>query len=103
MFVQVIGTKPVEERHRIDVAALEKFLGFKIPVIEQCKGEQCKPTDRLTAADGKKYVLQRKPPGKMLPSAHAVDREYRVITALQGAGFPVAKTLALCEDDTVIG
>jgi aminoglycoside phosphotransferase (APT) family kinase protein len=103
MFEQFIGTKPVEERHRIDVASLEKFLGFRIPVIEQFKGGQSNPTYRLTAADGKKYVLRRKPPGKLLPSAHAVDREYRVISALHGAGFPVAKSVVLCEDDGVIG
>ena len=103
MFEQFIGTKPVEERHRIDVASLEKFLGFRIPVIEQFKGGQSNPTYRLTAANGRKYVLRRKPPGKLLPSAHAVDREYRVISALHGAGFPVAKSVVLCEDDGVIG
>jgi aminoglycoside phosphotransferase (APT) family kinase protein len=48
-------------------------------------------------------VLRRKPPGKLLPSAHAVDREYRVISALHGAGIPVARTYALCQDDGVIG
>src|SRR5690348_13348714 len=103
MFEQFIGTKPVEERHRIDVASLEKFLGFKIPVIEQFKGGQSNPTYRLTAADGRKYVLRRKPPGKLLPSAHAVDREYRVITALHGTGVPVARTHGLCLDESVIG
>ena len=75
MFEQFIGTKPVEERHRIDVQRLEQFLGFKVPTIEQFKGGQSNPTYRLTAADGRKYVLRRKPPGKLLPSAHAVDRE----------------------------
>jgi aminoglycoside phosphotransferase (APT) family kinase protein len=103
MFEQFIGTKPVEERHRIDVASLEKFLGFGIPVIEQFKGGQSNPTYRLTAANGKKYVLRRKPPGKLLPSAHAVDREYRVIKALFEKRFPVAKPLVLCEDEAVIG
>jgi aminoglycoside phosphotransferase (APT) family kinase protein len=103
MFEQFIGTKPVDERHRIDVRALEKFLGFGIPAIEQFKGGQSNPTYRLTGANGKKYVLRRKPPGKLLPSAHAVDREYRVIAALHPVGFPVAKPLALCEDDSVIG
>jgi aminoglycoside phosphotransferase (APT) family kinase protein len=103
MFEQFIGTKPVEERHRIDQAALEGFLGFRIETIEQFKGGQSNPTYRLTAADGKKYVLRRKPPGKLLPSAHAVDREYRVISALHPVGFPVARPLALCEDESVIG
>jgi len=103
MFDQFIGTKPVEERHRIDVAALEKFLGFRIAQLEQFKGGQSNPTYRLSAADGKKYVLRRKPPGKLLPSAHAVDREYRVIKALHPTGFPVAKPHVLCEDESVIG
>jgi len=103
MFEQFIGTKPVEERHRIDTAALEKFLGFRIAQVEQFKGGQSNPTYRLTAQDGKRYALRRKPPGKLLPSAHAVDREYRVIKALHPSGFPVAKPLVLCEDESVIG
>jgi aminoglycoside phosphotransferase (APT) family kinase protein len=103
MFEEFIGTKPVEERHRIDRAALEVFLGFHIREIEQFKGGQSNPTYRLTAADGRRYVLRRKPPGKLLPSAHAVDREYRVISALHPVGFPVAKPLVLCEDESVIG
>jgi len=103
MFEQFIGTKPVEERHRIDVAVLESFLKFKISQIEQFKGGQSNPTYRIIAADGRRFVLRRKPPGKLLPSAHAVDREYRVIKALHPTGFPVAKPHALCEDESVIG
>src|SRR6185295_17959009 len=103
MFEQFIGTKPVEERHRIDVGALEKYLGFRIPTIEQFKGGQSNPTYRLTAADGRRFVLRRKPPGKLLPSAHAVDREFRVISALHPTGFPVARPYALCTDDGVLG
>jgi aminoglycoside phosphotransferase (APT) family kinase protein len=103
MFDQFIGTKPVEERHRIDVAALEKFLGFKISKVEQFKGGQSNPTYKLTSADSRGFVLRRKPPGKLLPSAHAVDREYRVIKALHPTGFPVAKPHVLCEDESVIG
>ena len=103
MFEQFIGTKPVEERHRIDAGSLQSFLGFPIARIEQFKGGQSNPTYRLTAADGKGYVLRRKPPGKLLPSAHAVDREYKVIKALHGVGFPVAKPHVLCEDESVIG
>ena len=103
MFEQFIGTKPVEERHRIDTAALEAFLKLKISGLEQFKGGQSNPTYRISAADGKKYALRRKPPGKLLPSAHAVDREFRVIAALHPTGFPVAKPLALCEDESVIG
>jgi aminoglycoside phosphotransferase (APT) family kinase protein len=103
MFEEFIGTKPVEERHRIEVAALEKFLGFRIASVEQFKGGQSNPTYRLSAADGRKYVLRRKPPGKLLPSAHAVEREYRVISALHPTGFPVARPHLLCEDEAVIG
>jgi len=103
MFEQFIGTKPVEERHRFDVPALEKYLGLKITNIEQFKGGQSNPTYRLTDSNGQKYVLRRKPPGKLLPSAHAVDREYRVIKALHPTGFPVAKPHVLCEDESVIG
>ncbi|MFN2645423.1 MAG: phosphotransferase family protein [Burkholderiales bacterium] len=103
MFEQFIGTKPVDERHRIDTNALERRLGFRIANVEQFKGGQSNPTYRLTAADGRKCVLRRKPPGKLLPSAHAVDREYRVIAALHPAGFPVARPLLLCDDESVIG
>src|SRR3954454_3931161 len=103
MFDQFIGTKPVEERHRIDKAALERFLDFPIKDLEQFKGGQSNPTYRLTSADGRKFVLRRKPPGKLLPSAHAVDREYRVISALHPTGFPVARPHVLCEDESVIG
>src|SRR5882672_6659545 len=99
MFEQFIGTKPVEERHRIDAAALEKFLGFKISKIEQFKGGQSNPTYKIDD----KYVLRRKPPGKLLPSAHAVDREFKVISALHKVGFPVAKPHVLCTDESVIG
>src|SRR4051812_35333006 len=103
MFDQFIGTKPVEERHRIDVASLERFLKFKIAKLEQFKGGQSNPTYRVSAANGKNYALRRKPPGKLLPSAHAVDREFKVISALHKVGFPVAKPYVLCEDESVIG
>ena len=108
MFEQFIGTKPVEERHRLDAAKLEAYLrarieDFRGPLeIEQFKGGQSNPTYRLSAG-GKRYALRRKPPGKLLPSAHAVDREYRVIRALHAVGFPVARPYVLCEDDAVIG
>jgi aminoglycoside phosphotransferase (APT) family kinase protein len=103
MFEQFTGTKPVEERHRIDAASLEKYLGFRLAQVEQFKGGQSNPTYRLTAADGTKYALRRKPPGKLLPSAHAVEREFKVISALHKVGFPVARPHVLCEDDSVIG
>ncbi|MEO8157478.1 MAG: phosphotransferase [Betaproteobacteria bacterium] len=103
-----IGTMPEPERHRFDVTQLERYLrehveGFSGTLeVEQFKGGQSNPTFMLKAG-GRRYVLRRKPPGKLLPSAHAVDREYRVITALHRSGFPVAKTFCLCEDDAVIG
>jgi aminoglycoside phosphotransferase (APT) family kinase protein len=103
------GTRPVAEAHRFDVAALERYMhghveGFRGPLrVEQFKGGQSNPTYRLVGGDGKAYVMRRKPPGKLLPSAHAVDREYRVITALATTGFPVARTYALCTDENVIG
>src|SRR6266404_7779762 len=103
MFEQFVGTKPVEERHRIDTGALEKYLGFRIAQVEQFKGGQSNPTYRLTAADGRKFVMRRKPPGKLLPSAHAVDREFKVISALHPTGFPVAKPYLLCEDESITG
>lgn len=91
-----------------DVAALEAYLkqhveGFSGPVtVEQFQGGQSNPTFRLTAGE-RRYVLRKKPPGQLLPSAHAVDREYRVISALAGSDVPVPKTFCLCEDPSVIG
>jgi aminoglycoside phosphotransferase (APT) family kinase protein len=70
--------------------------------VHQFKGGQSNPT-YLLETPARKYVLRRKPPGKLLPSAHAVDREYKVITALYPTGFPVAKSYGLCTDETVIG
>jgi len=81
-------------------AHLEGFCGeFKI---EKFKGGQSNPTFLISAGE-KRYVMRCKPPGKLLPSAHAVDREYRVISALAQTDVPVAKSYALCEDDSVIG
>ena len=103
-----IGTMPVPERHRFNFTSLERYLrehvdGFSGKLeVEQFKGGQSNPTFMLKAGE-RRYVLRRKPPGKLLPSAHAVDREYRVITALYRSGFPVAKTYCLCEDDAIIG
>jgi aminoglycoside phosphotransferase (APT) family kinase protein len=108
MHEQFVGTMPVQERHRFDVENLERYLsahieGFTGPLeVEQFKGGQSNPTFLLRAG-ARRYVLRRKPPGKLLPSAHAVDREYRVITALRASDVPVARSWCLCEDDTVIG
>ena len=103
------GTMPVREKHAFDIARLEAYMteevaGFTPPVtVEQFKGGQSNPTYRLTDAAGKAYVLRRKPPGKLLKSAHAVDREYRVMTALAETDVPVPRTYALCTDEAVIG
>ncbi|MEO7744468.1 MAG: phosphotransferase [Usitatibacter sp.] len=103
-----VGTRPVAEAHRFDVGALERFMaanveGFRGPLeVEQFKGGQSNPTFRLRSAGGD-YVMRRKPPGKLLPSAHAVDREYRVISALAKSDVPVPRTFALCTDEAVIG
>jgi aminoglycoside phosphotransferase (APT) family kinase protein len=102
------GTKPVEERHRIDEARLDGWMrenveGYQGPLtVLQFKGGQSNPTYRLDTP-GRSYVMRRRPFGKLLPSAHAVDREFRVIAALGKQGFPVAKAYALCTDDGVIG
>jgi aminoglycoside phosphotransferase (APT) family kinase protein len=102
------GTKPVEERHRFDEARLDTWMrenveDYRGPLtVSQFKGGQSNPTYRLDTPD-RAYVLRRKPFGKLLPSAHAVDREYRVITALGRVGFPVARSYGLCTDDGVIG
>src|SRR5215467_15857611 len=102
------GTRPVADAHRFDVAALERYLranveDFQGPIqVEQFRGGQSNPTFKLITPN-RTYVLRRKPPGKLLPSAHAVDREYRVITALAKTGVPVARSYALCMDESVIG
>ncbi|MGD8327226.1 MAG: phosphotransferase family protein [Sphingomonadales bacterium] len=102
------GTMPVREAHKIDVGALNAWMqenvdGYKGPLqLEQFKGGQSNPTYKLITPEHS-YVLRRKPPGKLLKSAHAVDREYKVITALGSVGFPVAKTYGLCLDEDVIG
>jgi len=102
------GTRPVSDRLRFDEAALERWMrdhvpGFQGPIeVSQFRGGQSNPTYRIDAHSGD-YVLRRKPPGKLLPGAHAVDREYRVLAALGGEGFPVARVHAQCEDNAVIG
>ncbi|MDZ4374114.1 MAG: phosphotransferase family protein [Phenylobacterium sp.] len=102
------GTKDVAESHRFDEATLDAWMkanveGYAGPLtVRQFKGGQSNPTYQLTTP-GQKYVMRRKPPGKLLPSAHAVDREFKVISALHPTGFPVARPYALCTDDSVIG
>jgi aminoglycoside phosphotransferase (APT) family kinase protein len=102
------GVKPVEERHQLDQAKLSAWLqgnveGFAGPLtLNQFKGGQSNPTYQLVTPT-KKYVLRKKPGGKLLPSAHAVDREFRVISALYPTGFPVARPYALCTDESIVG
>jgi aminoglycoside phosphotransferase (APT) family kinase protein len=102
------GTEAVPEAQQFDQASLERWLaanveGYQGPLeVRKFKGGQSNPTYQLITPS-KKYVLRRKPPGKLLPSAHAVDREYKVISALGPTGFPVARTYGLCTDDSVIG
>ena len=92
----------------IPIASLEAYLGQHIEgfagalTVERFKGGQSNPTYKLTTPS-RAYVLRRKPFGKLLPSAHAIEREYRVTEALAKAGFPVARPLHLCSDETVIG
>ncbi|MEM7661849.1 MAG: phosphotransferase family protein [Pseudomonadota bacterium] len=102
------GTKQVADSHRFDEAALTAWMegnvdGFEGPLeVRQFKGGQSNPTYQLVTPN-KKYVMRRKPPGKLLPSAHAVDREFRVISALHPLGYPVARPYGLCEDESVVG
>jgi aminoglycoside phosphotransferase (APT) family kinase protein len=93
----------------IDASRLEQYLsasvaGYAGPLqIRQFRGGQSNPT-YLLSTPGRRYVLRRKPPGQLLASAHAVDREYKVITALgRYTDVPVPRTYALCTDDAVIG
>jgi aminoglycoside phosphotransferase (APT) family kinase protein len=93
----------------IDAARLQSYLEAQVPgfagplTIRQFRGGQSNPT-YLLSTPARRYVLRRKPPGQLLASAHAVDREYKVITALgQHTDVPVPRTYALCTDETVIG
>ena len=93
---------------QLDIQRLSAYLADHLPgidsglIAEKFPGGQSNPTFKLTAG-GRHYVLRRKPPGELLPSAHAVDREFRVISALQNTDVPVPKTYVLCEDESVIG
>ena len=91
-----------------DTARLQAWLDANVrgyagvPQLERFSGGQSNPTYKLTSDSGT-YVLRRKPAGTLLASAHAVDREFRVMRTLDGTAVPVARVLALCEDDAVIG
>ena len=102
------GTKAVEAHLQLDLTRLEPYLQQQIPdyqgplTLKRFKGGQSNPTYQLVTP-GRSYVLRRKPSGALLPSAHAVDREYRVIKALHEAGFPVPRPFVLCENVSIIG
>ncbi|KAI1496564.1 aminoglycoside phosphotransferase-like protein [Biscogniauxia marginata] len=99
-------------RHPIDTKALERYISENVPEIQipldvkQFSFGQSNPTYQLTSADGRRYVLRKKPPGKLLSkAAHKVEREYRIIAALSRhpTGVPVPRALCLCEDPSVVG
>jgi aminoglycoside phosphotransferase (APT) family kinase protein len=102
------GTTEVREGLQFDAERLRDYMvshveGFQGPLqVRQFRGGQSNPTYLLECGSGR-YVLRRKPPGKLLKSAHAVDREFRVISALYSADFPVPRPYVLCEDDAIIG
>ncbi|URQ65189.1 phosphotransferase family protein [SAR86 cluster bacterium] len=105
---QFSGVKDVSEHLKFDLTHLNTYLEENLASIgrvldyKQFKGGQSNPTYLLEAEKGK-FVLRRKPPGSLLKSAHAVDREYRVLTSLMDTDVPTPKTFLLCEDDKVIG
>ncbi len=99
----IAETMPVRETHRFDVTALEGYMsmhvaGFAGPLTVGSSWADNRTRPTTSADQAREFVLRRKPPGKLLPSAHAVEREYRVISALAGTGVPVPRTYALCED-----
>jgi aminoglycoside phosphotransferase (APT) family kinase protein len=104
------GTRPVADSHRFEIPALEAFLAARLPgfagplAVEQFKGGQSNPTYKLVTP-GRAYVMRSKPApvARLLPSAHAIEREYRVMHALAATDVPVAGMLLLCEDESVIG
>lgn len=95
--------------HEFDSARLADYLarhleGFAGPLtVRQFKGGQSNPTFLVEAGNSRRYVLRKKPPGQLLPSAHMIEREYRVMHALEGTGVPIIRTHLLCEDASVIG
>ncbi|PWJ86557.1 aminoglycoside phosphotransferase (APT) family kinase protein [Pseudaminobacter salicylatoxidans] len=104
-----VGTEPLPAGSRVDPQKLQRYLREHLPdcqgemTVERFRGGQSNPT-MVLAFDGKrKLVLRKKPDGKLLPSAHAVDREYRVICALHGSGVPVARARLLCDDADIVG
>ncbi len=102
------GTRTVLEKHRFNESALQQYLQEQLPgacsnmEIRQFHGGQSNPTFYI-GTNEREYVLRKKPPGKLLPSAHAIDREYRIMNALEKSDIPVPKMHLFCEDETIIG
>ncbi|OSZ75255.1 phosphotransferase family protein [Hydrogenophaga sp. IBVHS1] len=104
------GTRPVAGQHAFDEAALAAWMASSVPdfagplTVEMFKGGQSNPTYKLVTPQ-RAFVMRAKPGpvAKLLPSAHAIEREFRVMSALHGTGVPVARMHALCEDESVIG
>jgi aminoglycoside phosphotransferase (APT) family kinase protein len=98
----------VLSNHRFDEARLVRYLRESLPgfegdcVIRQFQGGQSNPTFHLATPNGA-YVLRKKPPGILLPSAHAVDREFTIMSALNGSGVPVPRMHLMCDDESIIG
>jgi aminoglycoside phosphotransferase (APT) family kinase protein len=98
----------VREAHRIDERALAAYLAERIPgfkpemTVRQFEGGQSNPT-YLLSSGGRDYVMRKKPPGRLLATAHQVEREYRIMTALRDTRVPVPRTFVLCEDPALIG
>lgn len=105
---EMVGTIEVPEADKLDLDALTAWFeanvdGYEGPIsYTKFKGGQSNPTYKIDTP-GAKYVLRRQPFGKLLPSAHAVDREYKAMTGLYPTGFPVPQTYGLCEDPDVLG
>jgi aminoglycoside phosphotransferase (APT) family kinase protein len=96
---------PVRAAHRFDERALASF-STRLGGSRRCASRSSRaasPTRPSCRARRRALVLRKKPPGRLLPSAHQVDREYRVMSALRKSGVPVPETIALCEDDAVLG
>jgi aminoglycoside phosphotransferase (APT) family kinase protein len=111
MFDEMMGTKPVSDGQKFDVGALDAYLAAQLDgypggplAVAQFRGGQSNPTFKLTAR-GRHYVLRTKPgpAARLLQSAHAIEREFRVMQALHGAHFPVPRQYILCLDEAVIG
>ncbi|HWU64951.1 MAG TPA: phosphotransferase family protein [Ensifer sp.] len=104
-----IGTEPLPADHRIDLARLSRLLKERLPdcsgtlSIERFRGGQSNPTMLLSLDGKRRFVLRKKPDGELLPSAHAVDREFRVISALKDSDVPVATPRFLCDDASIVG